>query len=80
MGKGATLFRLGLLLPAVLYILAIVAFPLVETVNLSFTDAALKPVDQLGWNGQLPEDIQRPISAKIICAPLSGRSSRCSSR
>ena len=48
-GKGATLFACCLLLPAVLYILAIVAFPLFETVNLSFTDAALKPTTN--WVG-----------------------------
>ena len=46
---GATVFALALLLPAILYILAIVAYPLVETVNLSFTDAALKPVTN--WVG-----------------------------
>lgn len=33
-----------------LYVLVIVAYPLVETVNLSFTDAALKPVTNwVGW-------------------------------
>ena len=46
---GATVFAFALLLPAILYILAIVAYPLVETVNLSFTDAALKPVTN--WVG-----------------------------
>lgn len=48
--KGASLFAFGLLLPALLYITAIVAYPLVETVNLSFTDAALRPVTKwVGW-------------------------------
>src|SRR4029079_8408264 len=48
---SASLFAFALLLPALLYILAIVAYPLVETVNLSFTDAALKPVTN--WVGLL---------------------------
>lgn len=48
--KGTMLFAFGLLAPALLYILTIVAYPLVETVNLSFTDAALKPVTKwVGW-------------------------------
>lgn len=48
--KGTMLFAFGLLAPALLYILTIVAYPLVETVNLSFTDAALKPVTNwVGW-------------------------------
>ena len=48
--KGAALFAFCLLLPALLYITAIVAYPLVETVNLSFTDAALRPVTKwVGW-------------------------------
>ena len=47
---SATLFAFALLLPALLYILAIVAYPLVDTVSLSFTDAALKPVTKwVGW-------------------------------
>jgi multiple sugar transport system permease protein len=48
-GKGATLFAFGLLAPALIYILVIVAYPLVETINLSFTDAALKPTTN--WVG-----------------------------
>jgi multiple sugar transport system permease protein len=48
--QSAALFAFGLLLPALLYITAIVAYPLAETVNLSFTDAALKPVTKwVGW-------------------------------
>ena len=48
--KGAVFFAFCLLLPALLYITAIVAYPLVETVNLSFTDAALKPkTNWVGW-------------------------------
>ncbi|GGD99268.1 ABC transporter permease [Aureimonas endophytica] len=40
--RGATLFAWALLLPAILYIAVIVAYPLVETGILSFTDASLK--------------------------------------
>lgn len=41
--RNASLFALLLLAPALIYILAIVAYPLVDTVNLSFTNANLKP-------------------------------------
>ncbi len=58
-GQGATLFAFGLLAPAILYILVIVAYPLVETVNLSFTDAALKPTTNWVGMGQLQEDLRR---------------------
>lgn len=48
--QSATLFAMLLLTPAVLYTLAIVGYPLIDTINLSFTDAALKPtVDWVGW-------------------------------
>lgn len=48
--KSTTIFAALLLFPAVLYILVIVAYPLVDTVNLSFTNAALKPAyDWVGW-------------------------------
>jgi multiple sugar transport system permease protein len=48
--RGATLFALMLLAPALLYLMLIVAYPLVETVSLSMTDAALKPtVNWVGW-------------------------------
>ncbi len=48
--RSATLFALALLLPAILYILAIVAYPLVDTFTLSFTDASLrKTVKWVGW-------------------------------
>ncbi|MCX5481067.1 sugar ABC transporter permease [Kaistia geumhonensis] len=48
--RGATLFALALLLPAILYILIIVAYPLVDTFTLSFTDASLrKTVKWVGW-------------------------------
>ena len=42
-GRGATTFAFLLLAPAILYTLFVVAYPLVETVELSFTNAALKP-------------------------------------
>lgn len=48
--RGATLFAFALLLPAVLYILIIVAYPLVDTFTLSFTDASLRrTVNWVGW-------------------------------
>ena len=48
--RNAVLFALALLAPAVLYILAIVAYPLFDTVVLSFTNAALRPTyDFVGW-------------------------------
>ena len=48
--RAAQLFALFLLLPALIYVSIIVLYPLVETVNLSFTDAALKPTTNfVGW-------------------------------
>jgi multiple sugar transport system permease protein len=48
--RSATLFALALLAPAVVYILAIVAYPLFDTIVLSFTNAALRPAyDFVGW-------------------------------
>ena len=48
--RNATLFALALLAPALLYIIGIVAYPLVDTVNLSFTNAALRPTyNFVGW-------------------------------
>ena len=48
--RSATLFAFALLLPAILYIIAIVAYPLVDTFTLSFTDASLrKTVKWIGW-------------------------------
>jgi multiple sugar transport system permease protein len=48
--QSATLFALGLLLPATAYIVAIVAYPLFDTIVLSFTNAALRPTyDFIGW-------------------------------
>ncbi len=40
--RSASLFALALLAPALIYILVIVAYPLVDTFNLSFTNAGLK--------------------------------------
>jgi multiple sugar transport system permease protein len=65
--RNATFFALLLLAPAVAYILFIVAYPLVDTFNLSFTNAALKPTySWVGWanyqkifNGRFPEIIVR---------------------
>ena len=48
--RNATLFALALLAPALLYIIGIVAYPLVDTINLSFTNAALKKTYEfVGW-------------------------------
>jgi multiple sugar transport system permease protein len=49
--RSAMLFAVLLLLPAVIYVSIIVVYPLIETVSLSFTDAALKPVTNfVGWD------------------------------
>ncbi|WP_137149977.1 sugar ABC transporter permease [Devosia sp. FKR38] len=48
--RSAVLFALALLAPALIYILIIVAYPLVDTIILSFTNAALRPTyDWVGW-------------------------------
>ena len=48
--RSASIFALALLAPALIYILIIVAYPLVDTVLLSFTNAALRPTsDFVGW-------------------------------
>jgi multiple sugar transport system permease protein len=48
--RSASIFAFALLAPALLYIIGIVAYPLVDTINLSFTNAALKPAyDWVGW-------------------------------
>jgi multiple sugar transport system permease protein len=49
--RNASLFAFALLFPALLYVIGIVAYPLVDTVNLSFTNAALKPTySWVGWD------------------------------
>jgi multiple sugar transport system permease protein len=48
--RSATIFALALLAPALIYILTIVAYPLVDTFILSFTNASLKATyDFVGW-------------------------------
>ncbi|WP_010141191.1 carbohydrate ABC transporter permease [Oceanicola sp. S124] len=48
--KSAVLFAWILLIPALLYVAAIVAYPLVDTFHLSFTDASLrKTTNWVGW-------------------------------
>lgn len=48
--KTAVLFAWILLLPALLYVAAIVAYPLVDTFHLSFTDASLRrTTNYVGW-------------------------------
>ena len=48
--RASLIFAWALLAPAILYILVIVAWPLVETVRLSFTDASLRKVtNYVGW-------------------------------
>ena len=64
-GRGATWFAVLLLGPAVIYILFIVAYPLVDTVNLSFTNAALRPTyDFVGWENY--QKIFKPRFGDII--------------
>ena len=49
--KSAVIFALVFLIPATLYVLVIVAYPLVDTVNLSFTNAGLpKSYHWVGWD------------------------------
>lgn len=48
--RSATIFALALLAPALIYILVIVAYPLLDTFILSFTNASLKATyDFVGW-------------------------------
>lgn len=48
--RSSLIFAWLLLTPAILYVLIIVAWPLVETFRLSFTDASLKKVtNYVGW-------------------------------
>jgi multiple sugar transport system permease protein len=48
--RSAALFALALLAPALIYITIIVAYPLFDTIVLSFTNAALRPTyDFVGW-------------------------------
>lgn len=48
--RSATIFALALLAPALIYISIIVAYPLFDTVVLSFTNAQLRPTyDWVGW-------------------------------
>ena len=64
-GKSATWFAILLLFPAVAYILFIVAYPLADTVNLSFTNAALRPTyDFVGWENY--QKIFKPRFGDII--------------
>ncbi len=52
--RSAVLFALALLAPATIYILFIVAYPLVDTFVLSFTNASLKAsYDFVGWANYL---------------------------
>ncbi|RYG95822.1 MAG: sugar ABC transporter permease, partial [Alphaproteobacteria bacterium] len=52
--RSAAFFALALLAPALIYILIIVAYPLFDTIVLSFTNAALRPTyDFVGWANYL---------------------------
>lgn len=63
--RSATLFAFALLLPATIYILIIVAYPLMETFRLSFTDASLRrTVNWVGWQNY--QDIFTGDFATII--------------
>jgi multiple sugar transport system permease protein len=76
--RSAQVFALLLLTPALLYVLAIVAYPLVDTVILSFTDAALKPTTNwVGWanyekifNGNFDQVIVRTFIWTFISVAL----------
>lgn len=63
--RSATMFAWLLLLPAVLYVAVIVAYPLVDTIILSFTDASLKKVTNfVGWANY--QKIFKPTFAEVI--------------
>lgn len=63
--RSATIFAWLLLLPAVLYVAVIVAYPLVDTIILSFTDASLKKVTNfVGWANY--QKIFKPTFAEVI--------------
>ncbi len=48
--KSAVIFAWILLIPALAYVAAIVVYPLLQTVNLSFTNASLRrTTDYIGW-------------------------------
>ncbi len=48
--RSAVLFAWILLVPALIYVCAIVVYPLLQTINLSFTDASLRrTTDYIGW-------------------------------
>ena len=48
--RSAVIFAWILLIPALAYVAAIVAYPLLQTINLSFTNASLrKTTDYIGW-------------------------------
>ena len=49
--RSAAIFAWMLLAPALIYVIAIVSYPLVDTILLSFTDTALKKsVNWVGWD------------------------------
>lgn len=63
--RSAIYFAWLLIAPAVLYILVIVAYPLVDTFILSFTDASLrKTTNWVGWNNY--EKIFNPTFGEVI--------------
>jgi multiple sugar transport system permease protein len=76
--RSAQVFAFLLLTPALVYVLFIVAYPLVDTVILSFTDAALKPTTNwVGWrnyerifNGNFDEVILRTFIWTFISVAL----------
>ncbi len=52
--RNAAIFAWILLAPAMIYVVAIVAYPLVDTIILSFTDTALKKtVNWVGWENYI---------------------------
>ena len=63
--RSAVIFAWILLTPALIYVAAIVAYPLLQTINLSFTNASLRrTTDYIGWENY--EKIFDPEFATII--------------
>ena len=76
--KSAVTFALLFLIPATLYVLAIVAYPLVDTINLSFTNAGLpRTYNFVGWANSLDRrshcmpERGHPLPVWIVGIPAS---------
>ena len=71
-----TLVAWAFLAPALLYVLAIVAWPLVQTVILSLHQRLAAQDHRLGRLGELREDLQPDLRRPSSAGPSSGPSSR----